>query len=66
MGFLGALGGTIASFVPGVLPYVSSLIGLGAASPLGGVALVAASAAAPYLAIAALIVIVYAGFGAGG
>jgi hypothetical protein len=61
LGFLGVLGGTIASFVPGVLPYVNGILGLGAASPLGGVALVAASAAAPYLAIAAIMAIVYVG-----
>ena len=55
LGFLGSLGGLIASFVPGVLPYVNSLLGLGSAAPAGGVALVAGGFVAPILAIGAII-----------
>ena len=55
LGWLGALGGTIASFVPGVLPYVNGLLGFGPAASIGGVALVAGGFVAPILAIGAII-----------
>jgi hypothetical protein len=55
LGFLGALGGTIASFIPGVLPYVNNLLGFLPANPAGGVALVAGGFVAPYLALGAII-----------
>jgi hypothetical protein len=61
LGFLGALGGTIASFVPGVLPYVNGLLGLLPANSFGGVALVAASAVAPYLALGVIMAVVWVG-----
>ena len=55
LGFLGALGGLISSFVPGVLPYVNGLLGLAPAAGAGGVALVAGGFVAPILAIGVLI-----------
>jgi len=55
LGFLGSLGGLIASFVPGVLPYVNGLLGLGPAAGAGGVALVAGGFVAPILALGAII-----------
>jgi hypothetical protein len=58
LGFLGALGGLISSFVPGVLPYVNGLLGLGSAAPAGGAALVAGGFLAPYLALGTIIAVV--------
>jgi len=55
LGFLGSLGGLIASFVPGVLPYVNGLLGLGPAAGAGGVALVAGGFVAPILALGTII-----------
>ena len=55
LGWLGALGGTIASFVPGVLPYVNGLLGFGPAASIGGVALVAGGFAAPILAVGVIL-----------
>jgi len=55
LAFLGGGAGLMASFVPGVLPYVNTLLGFGIANPIGGAALVAAGAAAPFLAIAVVI-----------
>jgi hypothetical protein len=55
LGFLGSLGGLIASFVPGVLPYVNDLLGFLPANPIGGVALVTGGFVAPYLALGVII-----------
>jgi hypothetical protein len=55
LGFLGSLGGLIASFVPGVLPYVNNLLDLLPANPVGGAALVAGGFIAPYLALGTII-----------
>jgi len=53
--FLGGGGGLIASFIPGVLPYVNTLLGFAVANPIGMVSLVSAGAVAPILAIGVLV-----------
>jgi hypothetical protein len=55
LGFLGSLGGLIASFVPGVLPYINGLLDLDPAAGTGGVALVAGGFVAPYLALGVIM-----------
>jgi hypothetical protein len=56
LGWLGALGGVIATFTTNAVPYVNGLLGLAPANPLGGLATVVGSAIG--LPVAAILIVV--------